>query len=96
MFISVRRYTQGAGTIEELTRRVEDEFIPMVSEAPGFVAYYVVDAGGGVLASVNVFDDRAGAEESDRLAASWVAERLGEFQLSPVEITEGDVLASKT
>jgi hypothetical protein len=95
MFISVRRYKQGAGTAQELARRVEDEFIPIVSAAPGFKAYHVVDAGEDVVVSVNIFDDRAGAEESDRRAAEWVRERLGEFQLSQVEITEGEVLASR-
>jgi hypothetical protein len=29
---------------EEIARRVRDEFVPMVRDVPGFVAYYVVDA----------------------------------------------------
>lgn len=34
-------------------------------------------------------------EECDRLAAEFVTERLGGFRLSPVEVTEGQVLASQ-
>jgi hypothetical protein len=94
MFISVRRYKLGAGTAQEVAKKVEDEFVSQVSGAPGFKAYYVLDCGDSVLASVNVFEDRAGAEESNRLAAEWVPGALAEFELSGAEITEGEVLAS--
>jgi hypothetical protein len=95
MFISIRRYRQGAGTAADLAKKVEDEFVPMVSDVPGFVGYYVIDAGDNVVASVNVFEAREGAEESDRRAKEWVPGALAEFEPSDVEIIEGEVLVSK-
>jgi hypothetical protein len=44
-------------------------FVLIISKAPGFVDYYVVDAVNDVVASVSVFQDQAGAEESSRMAA---------------------------
>jgi hypothetical protein len=92
MFISVRRYTFGSGSVEEIAKLVQEEFVPLVSRINGFRAYHLIDAGGNSLATINVFDDRAGGEESDRRAAAWAGERLAAFQLSPAEITEGEVV----
>ncbi len=45
MYVSVRRYEMHPFAVDELMRRVEEGFAPIISEAPGFVAYY---NGGGV------------------------------------------------
>ncbi len=47
MYVSVRRYEMDAETVDELMRRVEEGFVPIISNAPGFIAYYALDAGGG-------------------------------------------------
>jgi hypothetical protein len=75
MYASIRRY-EASVEVEELVKRVNDGFIPLISQAPGYIAYYVVDAGDGVLASISLFETQAGAEESNRLAANWVSENL--------------------
>ncbi len=70
--------------------------MPIVSEAPGFIAYYVLDAGDGVVASINIFEDQAGAEESNRRAAGWVKENVASMLPTPPEITAGEVTVHKT
>ena len=57
MYASVRRYETDPGSVDELMRRVEEGFVPIISKAPGFVAYYALDAGDGVVASITVFED---------------------------------------
>ena len=94
MHATIRRYKMGSGTAAELAERVEEGFVPIVSGVAGFQGYYVIDGGDGVVASISVFDDHSGVEESDRLAADWVKESLAEFQLSAPEVTEGEVLVS--
>jgi len=59
MYVTVRRY-EGVTNPTEAGRQVRETFLPVISEIPGFVAYYWVDAGGGVMISTSVFQDKAG------------------------------------
>jgi hypothetical protein len=91
MYATIRRYKTSSGA--EVARKVKEEFIPLISEVPDFLAYYVIDTGEGVLASVSVFETKEGEEESNRTAADWVETLSG--LLGPVEITAGEVVAHK-
>ena len=71
----------------EAIRRVNEGFIQIISEIPGFAAYYLVDAGGGVMISVSVFQDRASAEESNARASDYVRENLASVLPNPPQIT---------
>jgi hypothetical protein len=66
-----------------------------ISQIPGFVAYYWVDAGGGVMISTSVFQDQASAEESNRRAADYVRQNLVSVLPNPPQITAGEVVAYK-
>jgi hypothetical protein len=96
MYASIRKYKTQTGASAELARRVNQGFVPIISQAPGFVAYYVVDAGNDVVASVSVFQDQTGAEESNRMAAEWVKGNLAELIAGPPEVTAGTVTVYKT
>jgi hypothetical protein len=67
MYLTVRRY-EGVTNVGEVARHVNEGFLPIIAEVPGFVAYYLVDAGGDVIESTSVFEDEAGEKESDRRA----------------------------
>jgi hypothetical protein len=98
MYISIRKYkltSQDAKTRGELTRQINDLFLPQISKAPGFVSYYAVDTGSGTLATVSVFETQSGAEESIRQAADFVNKNLSALVSGPPEITSGEVLASQ-
>ena len=86
---------ESAPRVEELTQKVEEDFVPIVSGAPGFVAYYLVDAGGGGVASVSIFESQAGADESNRRAADWVKGSIASLIPAPPEITAGQVTVHK-
>ena len=64
MYATVRRY-EGVTDPSEVGRQVEEGFIPIISEMPGFVAYYFVDAGDGVMVSTSVFEHKAAEEQSN-------------------------------
>jgi hypothetical protein len=96
MYASIRRYKLNPGAnVAALSRQVHEGFTPIISKAPGFMAYYLVDAGSGVVASISVFQDQAGAEESNRMAADWVRQNLASQIAGPPEITAGAVTAHK-
>ena len=41
MYAAIRQGTAKAGTAEELARRIKEGTIPIISDVPGFQAYYV-------------------------------------------------------
>ena len=94
MYATVRRY-EGVTDPKEAARQVNEGFLPIISQVPGFVAYYWVDAGNGVMVSTSVFEDQAGAEESNRRAAEYVRENMAPLLPNPPQITAGDVVASR-
>ena len=92
MYATVRRY-EGVTNPREAGKRVNEGFVPLISQLPGFVAYYWVDAGGGVMVSTSVFQDRAGVEESNRQAADWVRQNMAPLLPNAPQITAGEVVA---
>jgi hypothetical protein len=48
-----------------------------------------VDAGGGVMISTSVFQDQSGEEESNKLAADYVREKMASLLPTPPQITAG-------
>ncbi|MEU1572439.1 hypothetical protein ABZ519_14985 [Streptomyces collinus] len=92
MHAVIRRY-EGVTDPAEAGRRVNEEFLPLLRQVQGFVAYYFVDAGGGVMVSTSVFQDRAGAEESTEKAGDYVRDRLAELLPNPPQVTAGEAVA---
>jgi hypothetical protein len=98
MHATVRRYEGIDQTrTDELTKKVGESLLPRLSELPGFKSYYLIEADKGVMSSVAFFDTSAQADESSRVAASWVREEKLERALpNPPRITGGEVIVHKT
>lgn len=92
MYATVRRY-EGVTDPGEAGRRVNEGFVPLVSQIPGFVAYFWVNAGGGVMVSMSVFQEQQYEEESNKRAADWVRQNLAALLPNPPTITAGEVVA---
>src|SRR5438876_5391352 len=100
MYATVRRY-EGVTDSAEVGRQVAEGFLPLIREVPGFVAYYFVDAGDGVMVSTSIFEDleatqgifedREGVSESNKRAADWVRENLAQLLPNAPQITAGEV-----
>jgi hypothetical protein len=90
-----RGFLTASGAAEEALRRVEEGFVPIISQAPGFVAYYTVNAGHDIVFSVSVFQDQAAADESNRMAANWVKQHLAPLVPNLPEISAGEVTTYK-
>jgi hypothetical protein len=93
MFAAIRRYHTDPDSVGEVARRVNEEFVDMISDMSGFVAYLALDAGQGEYGTLSVFEDQASAEESNRVAEEWVAENLRELLPSPPDYAAGEVVA---
>jgi hypothetical protein len=93
MYVAVRRY-EGV-TDPQKVAQVAQDFVPIISEVPGFVAHYFADAGDGVTVATSVFEHKDAEEESTFLAGEFVAEHLAPLLPSPPQVTAGEVIAYK-
>ncbi len=96
MYVSVRWYETNPAAVDDLMRRIEEGIAPIISKAPGFIAYYALDAGGGVVVSISIFTDQTAAEKSTGAVAGYVKKNLASLVLDPPEITAGEVKVHKT
>ena len=95
MHAVVRIYQVDPGSVDEFKQLVNETFLPIIKEAPGFQAYYSLDTGDGRITSVSVFDDRAGAEESTSMAADNIRKNMASVAPIPPEILQGEVFATE-
>jgi hypothetical protein len=78
----------------ELTTKVNKTLVPKLSELPGFVGYYLVDAGNGIFTSLGLFETREQGEESTKLVTRWIRdEKLDTMMPNEPKITSGEVVA---
>jgi hypothetical protein len=92
MYAVIRQYS-GEGA-----KQLMDELTPMTSDVeriirgvPGFISYTLIrfDDGG---ASVGIFQDKNGADESSRQAAAFIGERVSPSARVAANRAEGTVL----
>ena len=94
MYVAVRRY-EGVTDPQKVAKVAQEGFVPLISEIPGFVAYYWVDAGDGVMVSTSVFEHKDAEEQTNFVAGEFVAEHLLPLMPNPPQITTGEVVAYK-
>jgi hypothetical protein len=99
MYATIRRYTPKTTptrqNVEELKRRIEENFVPMVQDIRGFHSYAVVNVGDRELFSINIFEDKAGAAESTRRSQEFIQRDPLKDLLTKPEVFEGELLVLK-
>jgi hypothetical protein len=97
MHATIRRYDGiDQARTSELTRKIEETLVPKLSKLDGFKGYYLIEAGDGVMSSLGLFESAAQADESTKVASSWVRdEKLETAFPNPPRITTGTVVAHK-
>lgn len=79
MYALIRRYEGlDANTRQTATHKANEELRPILSKTPGFVSYELLRPEGddGAVTSISVFQSRAEAEASSKVAQDWVRENL--------------------
>ena len=90
MYIAMRRY-EGVSDSQKVRQLVDEGFVPIISEMPGFVAFYWVDAGDGVVASTSVYEHKHAEEQSNIEAREFVQKHLAPLMPNPPQVTAGEV-----
>ena len=89
MFASILKYNEAPTFVDELVKR-QDEIKSILRPIRGFHAHFLIKTDNGVTA-VTVCDDRAGVDESNRVSAGWLKDKLPTFATKAPEVTTGEV-----
>ncbi len=97
MFATIRRYEiltpdADSGAKQQLIDIIREDFLPRVSDLPGFDGYFVLDTGSRGLATLSLFETEEGIAASTKLAADAVTRYAHIIRLGPPEITSGRVV----
>ena len=92
MYAAIRQGRAKSGMAEELARTIKEGAIPIISDVPGFKAYYVVYAPDDTVTAVALFDSFEGAEESNRRGLAWIEQNLAPLLAGPAMATAGPVI----
>ena len=97
MFATIRRYDAiDQEHVGDLVKKVDESLMPTLSELPGFSGYYFIDAGNGIMSSIG-FDTAEQADDSARVAATWVREqKLENIVPKEPKVTTGEVVVQKS
>ena len=92
MYAAIRQGKARTGMAEELARRIKEGAIPIISDVEGFIAYYVVYAPDDTVTAISIFNNFAGAEESNRRAVAWIEQSLAPLLTGPATAVAGPVI----
>ncbi len=92
MYAAIRQGKAKAGKAEELTRRIKEGAIPIISGVEGFMGYYVVYAPDDTVTAISLFNNFAGAEEANRRAIAWIEKDLAPLLTGPATASAGPVI----
>ncbi|HXF96002.1 MAG TPA: hypothetical protein VNI61_07845, partial [Gemmatimonadales bacterium] len=95
MHVVLRRYRIRYGAMELTPRYARETLLPRLRQVPGFSAYYLVNAGDGLVASLGLFETAEGAATGDQLVAEWFRNDWPAFRAVPPELTSGEVMVAE-
>lgn len=92
MHAVVRMYTgKGAKALFDLLEQRKAEVEKVIRPVKGFMSYTLARSGDGGF-SVTVCQDKAGADESVRVAKEWIAKNAGNTGVGAPQVSEGSVV----
>jgi hypothetical protein len=92
MHAVIRMYSGAGGTkLIDLLQERKNEVEALIRSVQGFVSYSLIrTADGG--ASVTVCQDKAGTEESMRIAREWIGKNASNLAAGPPAVVEGSII----
>jgi hypothetical protein len=92
MHAVVRTYSgAGARALFDLLEQRKSEVAELIGSIAGFVAYTLIRTDDGGV-TVTVCQDKAGADESLRIAREWIEANAADLGTSPPAVSEGPVV----
>ena len=92
MHAVIRTYSgKGAKELMDVLEKSKAEVDKLIRSVKGFVSYSLVRTARGGF-SVSVYQDKAGADESIRVARDWVGKNAGKTGAAAPTVSEGTVI----
>ena len=73
---AIRRYRIDSASSSELIQQIIEEFVPLMTEYPGILEYYLLDAQDGAFATVAICENRADLQAANTMADDWMRHLL--------------------
>lgn len=93
MHLIIRKFSRIL-SVDDAVQRAQTGVLDRLQRLPGFVAYYIFDAGGGVGGSVSFFADPETAHAANDLVCAWAKLSIADLYDGEPEVTFGHVLFS--
>ena len=94
MHAVIRTYTgKGARELIDVVDKNKAEAERLLRAIKGFVSFYLVRTADGGF-TVSVYQDKAGTDESIRVARDWIAKNASNLGAAAPAVSEGSVLFS--
>ena len=92
MHAVVRNYSGGgAKQLFDVLEQQKVDVEATLRKVPGLVSYTLLRSGDGGM-SVTVCNDKAGADESLKVAREWIKKNASNIQANPPVVSEGSVI----
>jgi hypothetical protein len=92
MHAVVRNYSgAGAKQLFDVLERNKADIEATLRKLPGLVSYTLVRSGDGGM-SVTVCQDKAGADESVKVAREWISKNASNVRADPPAVIDGSVI----
>jgi hypothetical protein len=95
MYAIFRRYRMGAGSPDDVMHLADTEYADQLADQPGFVDFQVVQTSDDTAVTMTIFEDEEQCLASNDMAAQFVREYLGPFQIERLEVFGGEVGVSR-
>jgi hypothetical protein len=93
VFTSIRTYRVGPGQLDEVVRRVDEEWADQLNKQKGFVSYLVVATGPDQLVSVTTFLEEETLAAVVFQSAEWVGAHLMDLDVTLENEKRGRVVS---
>jgi hypothetical protein len=92
MHVVTRRYSgRGAKEMIDLVLKNKDEVTKLMRGVKGFVSYVIVKSGDEWM-TATMCNDKAGCDESMRIARDWISKNASSTGVAAPQVNEGEVL----
>lgn len=92
MYVVVREYKVKSGQMDRVVQAIRDEVAPLIQDISGFIGYTIATPSDTELTSISFFVDKAGCDQSTRVASESVKRLFADVVEGQPRISSGEII----